>query len=66
MGNIEDCEGCIIDPPYYTYTCTWFYKNEVCPCSICLIKVMCGTKCDLFESYQVKIHNLRAKVRRRK
>jgi hypothetical protein len=59
--NKKDCKGCMLNP---AYTCVWFNKNEVCPCSICLVKIMCGIKCDLFVKYQVKIHDLRVESRR--
>ncbi len=47
--KIEDCEGCrtIKDRT----SCGWYHESLTCPCSICLIKVMCITQCDLLLNY---------------
>jgi hypothetical protein len=49
---MEDCKGC------YTYTnaystCPSRLRNrsDGCPCRICLIKGVCGTFCEEYESF---------------
>ena len=59
--KVEDCHGCMVDP---SYICVWFNKDEVCPCSICLVKIMCRTSCDLFARYRVKIHDFKVTLKK--
>lgn len=49
----KDCEGCVIIDKN---NCSWFEESLTCPCSICLIKVMCTHTCDLLIRHQVKVH----------
>ena len=50
----EKCKGCITD--HYetgTHHCYWDYYNKdgTCPCSNCLVKMMCNEACDEFEKW---------------
>lgn len=45
--NIEDCEGCHTEHD----ECLWFSKNLICPCSTCLVKVMCTNSCELLDNH---------------
>ncbi len=45
----EDCEGCAT---LANGACPYFDENLVCPCSICLIKVMCDHMCSSFKIYR--------------
>jgi hypothetical protein len=58
MKEEEDCEGCRTKNASGK-TCSKFRFNLVCPCSICLIKIMCMEPCDIFDSYIEKIRNLK-------
>lgn len=61
MGN-NSCEGC------YCYTpndapniCDYIFDNKPilpCPCSECIIKVMCENICDPWISWRNKIHEM--------
>lgn len=49
----KDCEGCLsinedIDD---NDCCIWFNKGLICPCSICLVKVMCVCYCNPMKEY---------------
>ena len=56
--KIEDCEGCLTLNPNGD-KCMWFNKKLICPCSICLIKVMCSTDCKILKKYIDKVYNLK-------
>ena len=48
--KVEDCKGCII---YSTdYKCYFIYKDMVCPCTTCLVKVMCNKNCKEFNKHK--------------
>lgn len=49
----EDCEGC---NSHGNKECMWFEKHSTCPCSTCLIKMMCLVPCDLLIKHINKIH----------
>jgi hypothetical protein len=55
--NIKDCEGCAATR--LTSGCPWFSETLICPCSICLIKVMCKVGCDLFWKHATEIRRLK-------
>jgi hypothetical protein len=56
MNNKEECKGCtILDE---AYSCLWFHEDiSQCPCSVCLIKVICRRPCDLLDKHISKIRN---------
>ncbi len=43
----EDCIGCLDDKEL----CRWFDKFLRCPCSICLIKMVCKHRCEALIEY---------------
>ncbi len=49
----EDCKGCLNS--YHKGGCRWFNLKLSCPCSTCLIKMMCDIPCDTFDKYVIKI-----------
>ena len=59
--KIKDCEGCPIrrskDESWNSYNCPWFKKDMICPCSICLVKMMCSDRCSWFVRHQIKVHD---------
>ena len=62
--NDSNCEGCA--SRYYTYkgvtnirhesihriVCGPLPKDESCPCSICLVKMICHDMCEKFNNYR--------------
>jgi hypothetical protein len=54
--KVEDCEGCIDNK---IEGCIWFEKSLTCPCSICLIKIMCLVPCDLLKKHIDEVYKLR-------
>lgn len=53
--KIEDCEGCTI----IEYSeCSWFSETLICPCSICLVKVVCTDACDLLIDHSKRLNSL--------
>lgn len=55
----EDCEGCHVKPwcedegnPYYKEK----YGIE-CPCTMCIVKVMCEVPCTPYVVFVSKVHN---------
>lgn len=52
--NDCDCEGCL---DLRNGSCNWFEETLICPCSICIIKVMCKNPCDLLDKHISKIKN---------
>jgi hypothetical protein len=53
--NREDCEGCK-DENKDKDGCSWFNKTVICPCSTCLIKVMCTIPCGLFSRHIIETY----------
>ncbi len=47
----EDCEGCLTPDKDEEDNCIWYNKELICPCSICIIKVVCLTYCDPMKKY---------------
>lgn len=47
----EDCEGCHVYKYLPDENCRWFREDSTCPCSICLVKVMCTDSCQLIKDY---------------
>jgi hypothetical protein len=60
---MESCEGCLIKCTHYAaYTAELISKAVIikCPCSICLIKMVCNKGCDEFNAYiEVGIDRIR-------
>jgi len=64
MNIKEICEGCITyeNRTSMTYSCYWVCieksehnsKDLICPCSICLIKMMCVSACEELLEHQRK------------
>lgn len=57
----KDCEGCKKRAILGSENVCFFYndKNLICPCSICLVKIMCTTNiCDLFEEHRKRIEEM--------
>lgn len=58
------CSGCymyerhIEDPKTYI-KCSIFKEGEVCPCSTCLVKMVCSNMCQLLSEYIAKLWLLR-------
>lgn len=48
--NKEDCKGCIVYERDLRF-CSWFHKDLICPCSICLVKAMCEDMCEEITVY---------------
>jgi hypothetical protein len=49
MGTINpDCIGC----PEDNYSCTEW--SLMCPCTTCLVKVMCNDGCDIYDTFDSK------------
>jgi hypothetical protein len=54
----DTCKGCIThDDELADYKCYWDSHNKdgSCPCSKCLVKVMCNVACDVFEEWNCRI-----------
>ena len=53
----KHCKGCTINPESSPLECLVDKSNEngECPCSICLIKMVCAEECDTYQEYQNKI-----------
>ena len=52
------CKGCVMAEYIYSYVeCVWFSKTLICPCSTCLVKVMCNDTCDLLEAHTERVEN---------
>ena len=43
------CNSCKI-----TRTCDYKFLNEICPCTICLVKGMCSAHCDTYIGFIAK------------
>jgi hypothetical protein len=49
MTVIKNCKGC-----YVINGCIYKEHSTLCPCSICLIKVVCREICDEHLDFQIK------------
>jgi hypothetical protein len=54
------CKGCSIyrDSHYKNSFCEIIDKNvpgSICPCSVCVVKMICKVTCPLFDNYLEKI-----------
>ena len=47
--NIEDCEEC--NTLKWKDICPWYHEDLDCPCSKCLVKMMCSFSCILSIKY---------------
>ena len=59
--NEKYCEGCAT---MANTTCSWFRKDMTCPCSICLVKMICVNVCSPLKKHTriiYKIRDLKAK-----
>jgi len=54
--NKGDCEGCAT---IANIICPWFRKDMNCPCSICLVKMICADMCSLLKKHTDIIYKLR-------
>lgn len=61
--NKNNCEGCY---DRYTNRCTFsdssrfqYEKTNVCPCSICLVKVICVKSCEEYNTFWKVEHGIR-------
>ena len=54
----KDCDGCLVNKNNRLGHdgCKWLNTEIACPCSKCLIKVMCSNTCDLFYKHNIRIH----------
>jgi len=59
----EDCKGCRLTHNrggHYSRCIVKLYCSleeiSSCPCSICLIKGICGRRCDVFHNYVKKLN----------
>ena len=54
--KVEDCKGCVIYHMRNRNTimsgCPWFHEGMICPCTTCLVKVMCNRDCKKFAEYK--------------
>jgi len=46
---VENCKGCPVKDK-----CNYIEYSTLCPCRMCLIKVMCNDVCDEHVDFQVK------------
>lgn len=49
---MEYCKGC-----YVKHGCTYREYSTLCPCGICLIKMVCEEMCDEHVVFQAKMRN---------
>jgi hypothetical protein len=61
----DPCEGCIADK-MYSFDCEHKPWNANCPCTICLIKVMCQITCDEFKTFSDNCEDIKTTVIGRK
>lgn len=47
----DNCEGCYTHITNGNLTCRYVVNDGTCPCSICIIKVMCHDGCKDFDDY---------------
>jgi hypothetical protein len=53
--EIKDCKGCIISRDD-NGLCLWFNEDiGQCPCSICLVKIICINLCDSLDKHISKV-----------
>jgi hypothetical protein len=66
MNYPDICEGCLIYENSYKKSCSFAYVKYnkdvlVCPCSTCLIKMMCRRSCYLLKEHGTKIELIHKK-----
>jgi len=55
---MENCRGCYSGRNRCFYV-SYITNTTRCPCSTCLIKVICRFMCDDYEGFAVRIHYIR-------
>ena len=61
MGKINKyklCKGCAAYDHREIF-CSFDNNEEKCPCTTCLVKVMCESFCDLYTTERNKLHESR-------
>jgi len=54
--TINHCEGCLTTTSKTTYCTFIFYNNEgQCPCSKCIVKMMCERACYRFMTFKMGV-----------
>jgi hypothetical protein len=52
----HDCEGCnffiVGEGPHCGLGANVFFEDKPCPCSICLVKMMCENECEEFYKFR--------------
>ena len=53
------CEGCTvyINESTMIQSCMPYNKTGQCPCSTCIIKIMCKVPCELLEDWTIEMEN---------
>ena len=53
----EHCKGCPSNTYYKDGSCKFNAYNDCgqCPCSVCIVKVMCQDVCDDFNKFRIGI-----------
>ncbi len=52
MSNKNHCEGCSHYRAYRNKaSCVDYNKDGSCPCTICIVKLMCNNTCDNWETW---------------
>lgn len=49
--KVSRCRGCKDYDPDSDEYCKSYCKGHNCPCSTCLIKMMCDNSCELYDEY---------------
>jgi hypothetical protein len=52
MTKIQSCKGCLLYNENYKCASTVTLNNEDCPCSLCLVKMVCRKICPALQSYK--------------
>jgi hypothetical protein len=57
------CEGCLTYEEIYKQSCNFAYVRYdkdvlICPCSICLVKMVCIDACPLLKEHRNKIREI--------
>ncbi len=61
MNDTHDCKGCLgIDHDCYYDS---YIEELKCPCTICLIKVVCNEACNSFDEFTEQYRQHRAEIR---
>jgi hypothetical protein len=47
---MKNCKGCCIRKE-----CLYIKHSKVCPCAICLIKMVCDASCNLHIDFQIQV-----------